>query len=403
MPKKKKLKKKTKAKSAEKKPAKNKRFKAKKKSEALLLLQDGSIFRGRAIGANTTELGELVFHTSYTGYQEILTDPSYRKQILVFASAHIGNQGYHPEDWESSNIWASGCVMRNYSETTEHWRRESSLENTLLAKNIAGLVGVDTRRLILKIRDEGNSWGVISTDGRSVAELMEILETAPKMEGLSLVKEVTARSSYTWVTGSSSLIANPQHQRSRTHRRCVVMDFGVKRQILRYLIDYGFEEVVVVPSFTRAEEVLSLKPELVVLSNGPGDPAAETEIIEEVKKLHGKIPLFGICLGHQILALSLGLKTHKLSFGHHAANHPVMNLRTQRVEISSQNHGFAVKSENAESLGVEITHINMNDQSVAGFVQRDLEIQGIQYHPESSPGPLDSVYLFENLRKSSAA
>jgi len=188
-----------------------------------------------------------------------------------------------------------------------------------------------------------------------------------------------------------------------SHKRCIVMDFGVKRQILRYLIDYGFEDVLVVPSTTSSSEILALNPDLVLLSNGPGDPASEKLIIEEVKRLHGKVPLFGICLGHQILALSLGLQTHKLPFGHHAANHPVMNLLKQKVEISSQNHGFAVDGSGARKKEIEITHINMNDQSVAGFIHRGLRIQGIQYHPESSPGPLDSLYLFEEMKREFAA
>lgn len=365
-----------------------------------LLLEDGSFWPGVGIGASITKLGECVFHTGHQGYQEILTDPSYCRQIMVFSSPQVGNQGFHEDDFESDRIWASGAVMRDYSDTPFHWRKQKSLDETLKEFKTPGLVGVDTRRLILHLRNRGNLWGVISTETGDLKALQKHLRTGLSMEGLSLTNEVTTSKPYDWKEGSATLLReslkgvfNP----SKGYRRAVVMDFGVKRQILRYLIDAGFEEVRVVPASTKADDILSLKPDVVLLSNGPGDPAADRGIIDQVKKLHGKVPLFGICLGHQILALSLGIQTFKLKFGHHAANHPVKNRLRDQVEITSQNHGFAVPLDQTRG-DLEFTHLNLNDQTVEGFRYRPQNIFGIQFHPESSPGPLDSVDVFQKLQ-----
>lgn len=377
--------------------------KSKSTASGGLLLEDGSFWPGFAFGAKATKLGECVFHTGHTGYQEILTDPSYCRQILVFSAPQIGNQGFCAADFESQQIWASGCIVRDYSEAPYQWRKEKSLDQVLKEHHAPGLSGIDTRRLILHLRSAGNLWGVISTEMSELKKLQKFLKKGLSMEGLSLTQEVTTSKPYAWSEGSDALLIEALRlERSQNgYKKVVVMDFGVKRQILRYLIDCGFESVTVVPARTKAAEILAMKPDVVLLSNGPGDPAADREIIEEVKNLHGKVPLFGICLGHQILGLSLGLKTYKLKFGHHAANHPVKNLIRDHVEISSQNHGFAVELDPSGKSEIEATHINLNDQTLEGFRHRRLKISGIQYHPEAGPGPLDSVNLMQSFQQGS--
>ncbi|MDB5038870.1 MAG: Carbamoyl-phosphate synthase small chain [Bacteriovoracaceae bacterium] len=375
-----------------------KNHKAAKKG--VLVLSDGSLWPGYSFGAETTELGECVFHTAHSGYQEVLTDPSYRKQMLVFTSSQIGNQGFHEDDFESERIWASGCIARDYSDIPVHFRKQKSLDEVLKENKVPSLFGVDTRRLVLHLRNRGNLWGALSTDGKNVKELQNRLSKIKSMEGLSLTSEVSTKVVYPWNKKTDSLIA-PSFAKKKGLRRCVVMDFGVKRQILRYLVDAGFEEVLVVPSKTSAAAIRELKPDALFLSNGPGDPAAEKEIIREVKLLLYDFPILGICLGHQILALALGLKTFKLKFGHHGANHPVKNLISDRVEITSQNHGFAVSPE--KSADLEITHMNLNDQTIEGFRHKKYPIRAIQFHPEAGPGPLDSRQIFESFQKGFAA
>ena len=373
-----------------------------KKTKGALLLSDGSFFEGYAVGRSNftpvTQEGEFVFHTGYTGYQEVLTDPSYCRQVVVFASTQIGNQGFHPDDFESKKIWASGCVMREESVDVKHWRNRQSLAETLEEFKVPALEGVDTRRLVLHLREKGCLWGVISTETASKKELEKRLKKTASMQGLGLTQEVTTKTSYRWLTGSVPLLSNQLSHTPSSLKRVVVYDFGVKRQILRYLVDVGFEEVSIVPSSTTAVEVKALSPDAVLLSNGPGDPAADPKIIQEVKGLLGKFPILGICLGHQILGLALGYKTYKLKFGHHAANHPVMNRVSSRVEITSQNHGFAVEPPGA-SADILATHVHLNDQTLAGFVHKRMPICGIQFHPESSPGPLDSVDVFRQLKR----
>jgi carbamoyl-phosphate synthase small subunit len=366
-----------------------------------LLLSDGSFFEGYALGnpaKSFTREGEFVFHTGYTGYQEVLTDPSYCRQVIVFASPQIGNQGFHPDDFESKKIWASGCVMREYSGGSAHWRSRQSLLECLEEFGVPALEGVDTRRLVLRLRDRGCLWGVISTETSLRRELEKHLAQKATMEGMGLTSEVSTKTSYRWLTGSVPLLADRLPHTPSTLKRVVVFDFGVKRQILRYLVDVGFEEVIVVPASTTAEEVKALSPDAIVLSNGPGDPAADPRIIAEVKKLIGRYPILGICLGHQILGLALGYETYKMKFGHHAANHPVMNRSRARVELTSQNHGFAVRAPEFQS-DILPTHIHLNDQSLAGFVHQKWPICGIQFHPEASPGPLDSLDVFRQLKR----
>jgi len=368
----------------------------KKPKRGIALLENGMVYPGYVLGAKDSVVGEFVFHTGHTGYQEILTDPSYQKQVITFTAAHIGNQGFHPDDMESQRVWASAALMRNYTDGKTQWRWKQSLNDFLKQEKVPALYAVDTRRLVLSIRNAGNLWGAVSTETSDPKNLQKLLDQQWSMEGLSLVREVSTKTSYTWLTHSVPLLQGYVNSSKSTLKRCLVYDFGVKRQILRYLLDSGFEEVVVVPSSTSAEEVKALSPDAILLSNGPGDPASEKKIVEEIKRLIGKYPMFGICLGHQILGLALGLKTHKLKFGHHAANHPVKNRVSDRVEMSSQNHGFAL--EVPESFrDVWVTHINMNDQSVAGFVHKTLPICGIQFHPESSPGPIDSVDIFRQF------
>lgn len=369
--------------------------------KAGLLLEDGSFWPGLGFGAKATAIGECVFHTGHQGYQEILSDPSYCRQHMVFSSPQIGNQGFCRDDFESRKLWAAGAICRDYSETPNQWRKEKGLAEVMTEFGVPGLSGVDTRRLILHLRSRGNLWGALSTETADPKKLSKYLKSKPSMVGLSLTQEVTTEKSYEWTEKSHSLIRealgawNPG-----TRKVVVVMDFGVKHQILRFIKDAGFERIIVVSAKTSASEILKLNPDMVFLSNGPGDPAADREIISEVKKLHGKVPLVGICLGHQILALSLGIETYKLKFGHHAANHPVRNILRDRVEITSQNHGFAVPVE-AKHPDLRFTHINLNDGTVEGFQHKTLKITGIQFHPEASPGPLDSVDFFKKMAEGS--
>lgn len=374
------------------------RAKASSPKSGAILLENGSVYKGFCLGAQATTGAEFVFHTSPTGYQEILTDPSYRRQAIVFAAPQIGNQGFHVEDSESSQIWAAACVMRDYSPTRTHWRQQKSLEDFLKEQAIPALTGVDTRRLVLELRDRGAMRGVISTETQDLSVLRKILAETPSMENLSLTGEVSSQLS-AWTEASHDLLkwGRPEIQDSEL-RRVVVIDFGVKRQILRYLVDVGFSEVMVLPSTFRVEDVEACNPDAVLLSNGPGDPSSEKQAIVQVQKMLGRWPILGICLGHQILGLALGMSTYKLKFGHHAANHPVWNENEKKAEISSQNHGFAVKRSEDLDSKEKVLYWHMNDKSLAGFISEDQRCCGVQFHPEASPGPLDSVKIFENFR-----
>ena len=364
---------------------------------ALLVLADGTAYRGWSFGATGTAIGEVVFNTGITGYQEVLTDPSYCGQIVLFTYPELGNTGVNPEDKESQRPQVRGAIARNISYRPSNWRSTSSLPDYLKQYNIPGIYGIDTRALTRKIRVVGAMNGGISTEILDESELQELVLAAPSMAGLNLVPEVTTPDVYEWSDATTSVWEfNPLAGAETAEPLTVVaIDFGVKRNILRRLASYGCR-VIVVPANTSAEEIIKYNPDGIFLSNGPGDPAAVTEGIETTKALLGiHKPVFGICMGHQILGRALGAETFKLKFGHHGLNQPA-GLE-QRVEITSQNHSFAIDPESLSAAEVEITHLNLNDQTVAGLRHKSLPVFSVQYHPEASPGPHDADYLFEQF------
>lgn len=352
-----------------------------KSNSAILLLADGRIFEGKSFGYQGENTGEVCFNTGMTGYQEILTDPSYCKQIVTMTSPHIGNYGINEEDIESENIQVAGFVIKEETITPSNWRSTQSLGEYLKKNKIVGIKEIDTRSLTRHIRDKGAMNGIISSNDLDIQSLEKKLKEFPDMNGLDLAKDVTTQKKYKWPGKGQYKVA--------------VIDFGIKKNILRLLSDAGCE-LTVFPASIKAEDILSFEPDGVFLSNGPGDPLAVTYGIETVKKLLGKVPLFGICLGHQILALALGASTFKLKFGHRGINHPVRNNEKNTVEITSQNHGFAV---DLDSLPPNVisTHINLNDNTSGGIRCTDIPAFSVQYHPESSPGPHDSRYLFNQF------
>lgn len=366
---------------------------------ALLVLADGTTYHGFSFGASGTTIGEVVFNTGMTGYQEVLTDPSYRGQIVTFTYPELGNTGVNPDDEESHIPHVRGVIARNICERPSNWRSTQSLPDYLKQHHILGIYGIDTRSLTRKIRSVGAMNGGISTEILDPTELLEKVQEAPSMAGLNLVKEVTTSEVYEWNEGtdidwefSDSVPADGQKPLT-----VVAIDFGIKRNILRRLASYGCR-VIVVPANTPPEEILKHNPDGIFLSNGPGDPAVVTEGIETTKALlNAEKPVFGICMGHQILGLSLGAETFKLKFGHRGLNQPA-GLR-QRIEITSQNHGFAIDPDSLPDASVEITHLNLNDRTVAGLRHKTLPLFSVQYHPEASPGPHDADYLFENFVK----
>lgn len=364
---------------------------------ALLVLADGTSFSGWSFGASGTAIGEVVFNTGMTGYQEVLTDPSYCGQIVIFTYPELGNTGVNLEDEESTHPHVKGVVCRNITRRPSNWRATKSLPDYLVEHKIPGIYGIDTRALTRKIRSFGAMNGGISTEILDPKDLLRKIREAPSMAGLNLVKEVTTKKVYEWcdpTDNSWEFCPDSQDKKNLPAMTVVAIDFGIKRNILKRLASYGCR-VIVVPANTPAEEILKYNPDGIFLSNGPGDPAAVTEGIETTKALlkEGK-PTFGICMGHQILGLSLGAETFKLKFGHRGLNQPA-GLK-QQVEITSQNHGFAVDPDslNAE---VEITHLNLNDRTVAGLRHKTLPFFSVQYHPEASPGPHDADYLFEKF------
>jgi carbamoyl-phosphate synthase small subunit len=365
---------------------------------ALLVLADGSYYRGWSFGATGTTVGEVVFNTGMTGYQEVMTDPSYCGQIVTFTYPELGNVGVNPEDEESERPHVKAVVARNITRRPSNWRAKQSLSDYLIEHNIPGIYGVDTRAITRKIRSVGAMNGGISSEILDPQELLRLVQDAPSMAGLNLVKEVTTKEVYEWSDSTAPYWEfRPVNGNEEKENLIVVaIDFGIKRNILRRLASYGCR-VIVVPANMPVEEILKYNPDGIFLSNGPGDPAANTDGIAVTKALleQGK-PTFGICMGHQILGLSLGAQTFKLKFGHRGLNQPA-GLR-QQVEITSQNHGFAV---NADTLNpeVEITHLNLNDRTVAGLRHKSLPFFSVQYHPEASPGPHDADYLFENFVK----
>jgi len=367
---------------------------------ARLVLENGVIFEGESFGSLGEMVGELVFNTSITGYEEILTDPSYCGQIVTMTFPMIGNYGVNPDDMEATRPHVSGLVVREYSEYFSNFRARESLGSWLREHNVVAIQGVDTRRLTRIIREEGAMRAAISAIGSDPASLLAKARSSPAMIGLDLASRVSCENTYQWEgidkTPYALLPDLEGVAGERAPLRVVVYDYGVKRNILRRLAAYGCR-ITVVPSRFSAEDVLALNPEGIFLSNGPGDPAAIHYAVENVKRLVGKRPIFGICLGHQVLALALGGKTFKLKFGHRGANHPVKNLLTNEIEITSQNHGFAVDAASLDPKSIEITHVNLNDGTNEGFRHRDLPLFSVQYHPEASPGPHDSDYLFRRF------
>lgn len=369
-------------------------MKLRTKKKAVLLLKDGRFFSGYNFGAEGETGGEVVFTTSMCGYQEILTDPSYDKQIVTMTYTQIGNYGFNEEDMESRKPFVAGFVVKEYQEYPSNYRSKGSLEEFLKRYNIVGIEGIDTRALTAHLREKGAMNGIISTVEFDKKKLMEKLEQVPSMVGLDLVRYVSTDQPYQWNQGLWTL-EKGYIEKDDGKYFIVAYDYGVKFNILRNLVSAGFR-VLVVPADFPAEEVLKLNPDGVFLSNGPGDPEPVKYAIENVKKLITKKPIFGICLGHQILGLALGGKTFKLKFGHRGGNQPVKDLTTGKVEVTSQNHGFAV---DIDSLGgrAEVTHINLNDNTVEGLRHREYPIFSVQYHPEASPGPHDASYLFKRF------
>ncbi|NJN16800.1 MAG: glutamine-hydrolyzing carbamoyl-phosphate synthase small subunit [Oscillochloris sp.] len=360
--------------------------------DAVLVLEDGRAFPGRSFGAAGERVGEVVFHTGMTGYQEILTDPSYSGQLVTMTAPHIGNTGVNEFDPESLAPQVAGFIVRAYSEDYSSWRARGSLAQLLREHQIVAISDVDTRALTRHIRTAGAMRGIIATTGEPVEALAAKARSAPPMEGLDLTQAVSCAEPYNWTAGSTpfSPIYPNGPQPARFH--VVAYDFGLKRTILRRLADHGCR-ITVLPAGTAVEDALALNPDGVFISNGPGDPAAATYAVKTLQGLIGRVPVFGICLGHQLMGLALGGKTFKLPFGHHGANHPVRHIPSGKVEITSQNHGFAVDPDSLPAGNV-ITHINLNDQTVEGFTNEELGCFSVQYHPEAGPGPHDATYLF---------
>ncbi len=364
---------------------------------ALLVLADGTSYEGLSFGTTGTAIGEVVFNTGMTGYQEVLTDPSYRGQIVTFTYPELGNTGVNPTDEESACPQVRGTIARNVCFKPSNWRSTQSLPDYLKQHNILAIYGIDTRALTRKIRSSGAMNGAISTEILDPAELLIRVQAAPSMAGLNLVHEVTTPTSYEWSDTTDSVWEfGPTAQSADGSPLTVVaIDFGIKRNILRRLASYGCR-VIVVPADTPPAEILKYDPDGIFLSNGPGDPATVSEGIATTKALlTSQKPIFGICMGHQILGLSLGAETFKLKFGHRGLNQPC-GLH-QQVEITSQNHGFAIAADSLPDADVEITHLNLNDRTVAGLRHKSLPLFSVQYHPEASPGPHDADYLFERF------
>lgn len=372
---------------------------ADKRVPATLALADGTVFQGYSVGAEGETGGEVVFNTSMTGYQEILSDPSYHGQILTFTYPHIGNVGANPEDVESPRVQVAGVIVRELSPHASNFRAKEPFGEYLRRQGVVGIGGIDTRALVLHLTQQGAQQGIIASGKHNPDDLVAKARALPSMEGLDLAKEVSTNAPYDWNEGlwypgegyrkySAKDLSN--------RPLCVAIDYGCKFNILRLLVDHGFR-VRVVPAQTTAEQVLSLGPDAIFLSNGPGDPAVVDYGIKTTQGLLGKKPLFGICLGHQILGLACGAPTFKLKFGHRGGNHPVRNMLSGKVEITVQNHGFATDLARVPK-SVTVSHMNLNDQTVEGLVVKDARAFSVQYHPESSPGPRDAQYLFKEFR-----
>ncbi|MBA4029987.1 MAG: carbamoyl phosphate synthase small subunit [Planctomyces sp.] len=366
------------------------------KTVACLALADGSVFYGSSFGAEGEVSGEVVFNTSMTGYGEILTDPSYCGQIVTMTYPLIGNYGINFEDVESKGPRLKAFVVRELCRTPSNFRSELSLDDYLKRTGVIGLEGIDTRSLVRKLRTQGAVTGVISTVDLDAKSLVAKAQRAPNIVGQDLVREVMPSTPFAWSErlGNFATLA-PAGDLVGNSRHVVAIDYGMKWNILRHLTETGCR-VSVVPGTATAAEILAMQPDGVFLSNGPGDPEPLTYAVETIRQLLGKVPVFGICLGHQLLGLAAGAKTYKLKFGHRGANQPVLNLRTSRVEITSQNHGFAIDSTTLPN-NLEVTHLNLNDQTIEGMRMKDVPAFSVQYHPEAAAGPHDSAYLFEEF------
>ncbi|MEZ4330149.1 MAG: glutamine-hydrolyzing carbamoyl-phosphate synthase small subunit [Myxococcota bacterium] len=371
---------------------------------AALALADGTVYRGRAFGATAVSSGEVVFNTSITGYQEIATDPSYAGQIVAMTYTQIGNVGVNAADDEARRPFLSGFVVKELFEAPSNYRAEGTFEAKLAAAGVPGIAGIDTRALVRRLRDHGAQVGVLSTDPavQDEVELVARARRAPSLEGVDWVAQVTCAKPYRFDEGAWPGVDGqlPRAGRPKPARKIVAYDFGIKKNILRLLVEQGFD-VTVVPATTPAAEALALAPDGIFLSNGPGDPAAVEGVQPIVRELVQEKPVFGICLGHQILGLALGGRTKKLKFGHHGGNQPGKDLATGRVAICAENHGYAVEAESLRAAGepVEITHVNLNDQTVEGLAHATRPLFSVQYHPEASPGPHDADYFFGRFRE----
>jgi len=365
------------------------------KKQAQLVLADGRIFHGQAYGAIGHCVGEVCFNTSLTGYQEILTDPSYTDQIITFTYPHIGNVGVNDCDMESDDVSVRGLIVRAPTQITSNYRAEQDLESWLVERKVVGIAGIDTRALVRHLRDNGAQSGVIASDGMSVEEALQLARDWDGLEGRDLVGQVSCGEKFDWNVGSYN-IDTAMFETPELHKHVVAFDFGCKRNILRKLVDRGLK-VTVVPANASAADVLALKPDGIFLSNGPGDPAAVGYAVDTIRELlKADTPIFGICMGHQLLSQALGLSTFKLKFGHRGGNHPVKDETTGKIEITSQNHGFAVHDENVPEH-VEITHRSLFDGTVEGLRVKGRPVFSVQYHPEASPGPHDADYLFDRF------
>ncbi len=371
-----------------------------REKRASLAVEDGLVLHGTSVGSPGESSGDLVFNTSMSGYHEILTDPSYAGQAVVMTYPLIGNYGVAEEDAESRGAWAECFIVKEMASLHSNHRATSSLPEWLVRNEVVAIEGIDTRRLTKHIREKGSLRCVVSTEDHDEDSLVAKARATLATDGRDLATDVSCREPYEWTEGYDE--SYPHWISSEVERgmRIVAYDFGIKRNILRSLVHCGFD-VTVVPTWTPADEVLAMDPAGVFLSNGPGDPAAVSRGIDAVANLVGKKPIFGICLGHQILSIVLGAKTHKMPFGHHGANHPVRDISTERVEITSQNHSFAVDPDSLPTH-LELTHINLNDHTVEGIRHRGLPIFSVQYHPEAAPGPLDSSHLFHRFRETIA-
>ena len=369
-------------------------------NQALLALEDGTVFEGLSFGAPVERAGEVVFNTGITGYQEIFTDPSYSGQIVVLTYPQIGNYGANAGDSEAARPHIEGLAVREFSPLSSNWRADETAQEFLTKSGVPVISEIDTRSLVRHLRSRGVMRGVLSAGAKLDAkELVDKARNSPSMAGLDLATRVTTAEKYGWnqglVQASPSELEKPP---SEIRHHVVAYDFGIKRNILRRLVHSGCR-VTVVPATTTAKDVLGLKPDGVFLSNGPGDPEPLTGPADEVRKLIGRVPIFGICLGHQVLGLAVGGKTYKLKFGHRGSNHPVINKVTNKVEITSHNHGFAVDPDSLNLNDVEVTHLNLNDNTLEGFRHRNHPVFCVQYHPEAAPGPHDSHYLFGDFVK----